>query len=565
MKPVFTFDELRETEKNIIEKENIPSLILMENAGKNSFDKISQVFPNLNEYEINIFCGKGNNAGDGFTLARHFCINSIPCTLYLVVEPSYLKGDALINYELLKNFSTRGSDSLVRFAHINSIIKSNKKFDSNKSIIIDAILGTGIKGKLDDNFNDAINFLNGIRSKKTKIISLDVPSGLMSGEQINPVVNADYTITMGAYKAELLFDAGKENCGGVSVVPIGIDDGLIEKYNSPGKYYIESSDVKNLLPKRKKTSHKYKNGKVLVIGGSRGLSGAVIMSALSAVKSGAGGVAAGIPKSISTHFSRKLYEVMKVELDETGEGSISCDQFSRLNKRMDWADVVLLGPGISTNEQTKKFVFEVIENCPKDMVIDADALNLISSDLSILKRRKHNNQIILTPHLGEFSRLLNVDIEELLLNRFEHVRQFVRKYEISLVLKSETSLSCLNELDLRGAEQSPRRRGNNPIESTLDLRGAERRSNLIHRNDSSIFINSTGNESLASAGSGDVLSGIIASLFSQTGDPYRAMICGNYLHGLCADLYYAKCKNKQTCSPQDIIKFIPEAVSYILN
>jgi len=374
---------------------------------------------------------------------------------------------------------------------------------------------------------ETINFLNSIKSRRIKIISLDVPSGLMSGEQINPVVSADRTITMGAYKSGQLFGSGKENSGELSAVSIGVDDALIEKYNSYGKHLVELQDVKQIFPKRKKTSHKYANGKVLVIGSSKGLSGAVAMSSLSALKAGAGGVAAAIPESISTIFSRKLFEVMTVELSETDRSTINYDQFDRIKKRIDWADAVLLGPGISTDPRTREFVYDVISNCNKNLVIDADGLNILSEDLSVLNKRKNSTEVILTPHPGEFEKLSGAEMKDIRVNRFELVRDFVKRNNVNLALKSETSLSCLKNGE--------------------------------------IYINSTGNEALATAGTGDVLSGIIISLLSQSGDGKTAMICGNYLHGLCADLYYVKYKNKQTASPQDFIRLIPEAVTHILQ
>ena len=245
------------------------------------------------------------------------------------------------------------------------------------------------------------------------------------------------------------------------------------------------------------------------------------------VRSGAGGVAAAIPKSISRIFTGKLYEIMTVILDETKAGSIAANSFDKVKKRIDWADAVLLGPGISTDDETKKFVCDVIENCDKDMVIDADALNIISEDMSVLKRRKNNNEIILTPHLGEFSRLSGIDVDEITANRFESVRKFVKEYNINLLLKSETSVSC--------------------------LRTGE------------IFINPTGNETLAIAGSGDVLSGILVSMLAQIKDVKGAMLCGNFIHGMCADIYADESKNSQSASPRDIIKLIPKAISEILE
>lgn len=525
MKPLFDFKEIREIEKQVIEKENFPSILLMENAGKNSFDVILSKIPSINEYMVFIFCGKGNNAGDGYTVARHLLINGIDLSI-VQVEESALKGDAQINYELLIKCGLSNE----KIISLDSIKQISKQFSSkSKILIIDAVLGTGISGSLSEKYEDAIKTINKLRKKlnRSLVISLDIPSGLMSGKQLNPLVNADITITMGAMKAELLFGEGKENSGEVFTVPIGITDNLINKYDIYKKCIIDHTDAPFIFPKRKKSSYKYSNGKVLVIGGSKGLSGAVIMSSLAAIKSGAGAVTAGVPESIASLLGKKHFEIMRLELGENSEGSISANSYEKIEKRLNWCNAVLVGPGISVNDNTKLFVFRLIENSDKDLVIDADALTLIASDPEVLLRRKNNINIILTPHIGEFSRISKISVEEIELNRFEAVRNFSAQYKVNVVLKSETTISCLT--------------------------GGE------------IFVNSTGNEALATAGTGDVLSGIIASLLSQTGDVKTAMLCGNYLHGLCAVLYFEKYKNKQTASPQDIINLIPKAVSRILG
>lgn len=528
MKPAFTFGEIRGIEKNIIQTDNIPSIILMENAGKNACSVLLNHFPDVTDYEIFIICGKGNNAGDGYTLARHLVIKGLDVNIVQLVDPSELKGDALINYDILYSILSTTDNGEIFFSFDLKFF-NEKNLSKNKILLIDAMLGTGIKGSLDEKFQKAINSINALRikNKKLRIVSLDIPSGLMPGEQVNPVISADMTISMGTCKTELLFDEGKENSGDVYVVPIGINDGLIIKYDNFKKKYVELKDVKKLFPKRKKSSYKYSNGKVLVIGGSKGLSGAAVMSSLSALKSGAGGVVAAIPESVSRIFNRKLFDIMTLELDETEEGSIAPKQFNKLKKRINWADAVLLGPGISVNDKTGEFVVEIITNCRKNIVIDADALTFLSFHKELLYNRKYNNEIILTPHLGEFSRLTGKSIEEIKANRFEILKDFTGKYSVNIILKSETTVSCMKNGE--------------------------------------IFINSSGNESLATIGSGDVLSGITVSLLAQSKDVYTAMICGNYLHGLCADLFAQKYGNKQTGSPQDMIKLIPDAVTCLLE
>jgi NAD(P)H-hydrate epimerase len=251
------------------------------------------------------------------------------------------------------------------------------------------------------------------------------------------------------------------------------------------------------------------------------------MSSLSALKCGSGGVVAAIPETISSIFNKRLFEIMTLELEATPEGSIASHQFDGLRKRLDWADAVLIGPGISLNQQTGEFVYEVIAGCNKNLIIDADALTLLSGNMNLLKNRKTDNQIILSPHLGEFSRLTGISINEIQSNRFKILREFVVEYKVNIALKSETTVVCLSNGD--------------------------------------IYVNTSGNESLATIGSGDVLSGIMVSLLAQTKDVHKALVCGHYLHGLCADIYAEKYGNKQTATPQDMIRLISSAVSFVIK
>ncbi|HRE09829.1 MAG TPA: NAD(P)H-hydrate dehydratase [Ignavibacteria bacterium] len=529
MRPAFTFSEIREAEKVIIEKEGIPSLILMENAGKNSFDVISSIYPDLGERTIFIVCGKGNNAGDGYVAARNFLINSIPVEIFNLSGQSELKGDALVNYDILAKLSSKlcimhtitGGDPDILYSSLNNV--------KGKALIIDAILGSGIKGSVTGLYEKIIDQINSVKHKNFKIdvVSLDVPSGLGEGNTEGAVIDACHTITMGAIKTDLLFGKGKENSGKVYVVPIGITNDLFERVNTYNKFLIEEYDVKKLIPKRKKTSYKYSNGKTLIIGGSKGLSGAVIMSSLAALKCGSGAVLAAFPHSISAHFSRKLAEVIKTELNETTDGSIAGDSFSSIQKQIDKADAVLIGPGLSLNPETANFLYDVITNSMKPLVIDADALTLLAGNLGILNERKGGSEVILTPHIGEFAKLTGKTPEEINADRFELTKQFAKEFNVNVVLKSETTISCSS--------------------------------------DGEIFINDSGNEQLGSAGSGDVLSGIITSLLAQTGNARTAMICGNYIHGKLAEMYFDKYGNKQSASQQDLIKFIPNVITELLN
>lgn len=526
MRPVFTFNGIREAEKKIIEKDGVPSLVLMENAGKNAFDILCIKYPDIEDYSVYIFCGKGNNAGDGFVIARQMAINGIESTIVTISNTSELSGDALVNFELLNKLKS-DKISFITFEEFNAVKQSPLK--KGKVLIIDAILGSGVKGELAKNFRQAVSLLNSSKkeNKKLRIASIDVPSGLMNGKQINPVVNADITITMAAVKAEMLYGEGKEYCSEIFVVPIGVTDCALENSGNFIGKIVGYEDIQPIYPKRRKTSYKYSNGRALLIGGSKGLSGALIMSVMAAIRTGSGGVSAAYPESLSGHFGKKLFDVTKVELVETAEGTISANAYSRVVQKISKTDAVLLGPGISINPETKNFVFDVIENCGKPLVIDADALTLIAEDVSVLSRRKNNSDVILTPHIGEFSRLSGLSVDDITANRFDSVSDFAKKYNVNVVMKSETTFSCLANGE--------------------------------------IYFNPTGNEALATAGSGDVLSGIIVSIFSQTKSVKNAMICGCYLHGELSNIYCDKYGNKQSAAQSDLIKLIPYVVTRILR
>ena len=529
MRPAFTFTEIREAEKSIIEKEGIPSLILMENAGKNAFDVITSLYPDIAERTIVIVCGKGNNAGDGFVIARHFLINDFPVEIYNLSQPGELKGDALINFEILGKLN---SDlcSIV-FLHESKPDLFYKRIDkiNGKALVIDAMLGSGIIGAVKGIYKIVIEQINLLKRENLNIdvVSVDVPSGLGEGNMNGEIVDACFTVTMGAMKTELLYGYGKEKSGEVIGVNIGIPTDKLDDYNFSRRYIYDKEDISNIFPVRKKSSYKYTNGKVFIIGGSKGLSGAVIMSCEAALRSGSGAVMAAFPSSLGNHFSKKLAEVIKMELPETSEGTISGDAFGSIERMLKKADAILIGPGLSLNPETAKFLFDFVVNSAKPMVIDADALTLAARNIEIFKQRKYDSEIILTPHVGEFCRLSGLELREVLNNRFESVRKFSAVNNVNVILKSETSFCS-------------------------DIEG-------------NIFINSSGNESLGIAGSGDVLSGMIVSLLAQSGKVSTAMICGNYIHGMLADIYYDKYGNKQSASQQDLIKLIPAAITEILG
>ncbi len=292
MKNVFFNDEVLSAEKEIYTSLKIPSLVLMENAGANSADHIIRNFSDRLSKVI-IVTGKGNNAGDGFVLARHLVIKNIPVKVLTLYAEKELRGDALANYTILKNLKSK----TLEIIYCKDKKALSKEIDPQDKLIIDAIFGVGFNGKLSASMKMLIEFINSLKDKT--IISLDIPSGLYNYNQDAPCIKADITLTMGVRKFHSLFYKGRENCGRLEVMNIGIPEMEFTNRNTAQIFRTVSDDIIDLLPVRKLNSNKYSNGKVFILSGSEGLTGAAYLCSLSALRSGCGAVITGVPKSLN--------------------------------------------------------------------------------------------------------------------------------------------------------------------------------------------------------------------------------------------------------------------------
>jgi NAD(P)H-hydrate epimerase len=297
-------------------------------------------------------------------------------------------------------------------------------------------------------------------------------------------------------KIGLYLGKGREVTGSIAVADIQMPDRLIEKHKSK-LFLTEERDTQAGLPIRSIEAHKQSVGKIFVIAGSKGLTGAALLCSQSAMKSGAGAVVLGIPSAVFSAVSRRTLEVMPYELPSTSEGSVAYSAMESIGPKMKWADVILIGPGLSQNAETVEMIHRVISTSEKTLVVDADGLNALSKNLALLKRRKCRS-VILTPHLGEFSRLISLSVEDIEKNKIEIARSFARKNDVVLVLKGAPTMIATPNGD--------------------------------------VFVNPTGNAGMATAGSGDVLAGIIAALVGQHNTPVQAAINGVYVHGRAGDI-----------------------------
>jgi NAD(P)H-hydrate epimerase len=497
MQKVVTAEEMREIDRLTTEKYGIPSILLMENAAHATARIILEKFNGSVEGKsVLVLCGKGNNGGDGAALARILWTLGAYVSVNLIGKIEETKGDARINFKIIKDIanSFEKHPFWLQFHEFdeNQNWASDEIFYShNWDCFIDSVFGTG----LDRSLSNRYIFLSlidkhrkAVQSKKTIIVSLDIPSGLKSdlAKPIGENIKSDLTVTFTAPKLANVFPPASNFNGKLHVVNIGSPQELID--NSPSKLFVtEKEDVQNWLWSTdvQKDSYKKTRGTALIIAGSEKFSGAASLAANVCFASGCGMVSVAVPKSILPIVASKTSDEIIVENIEEIEFNV---------------DVVGIGCGLSSDEKTKKFVREMVENRKVPMVLDAEALNALSPfDL----QGSDEFPLILTPHIGEFRRLLGREISD---DKIAEVREFVQKHNVILILKGERS--------------------------------------LIAKPDGTVVINPTGNAGISRAGAGDSLTGIITSFLAQTfarhetsiENAFKAVISAVYVAGLAGDI-----------------------------
>lgn len=482
---IVTSSEMREMDRHTIQDLGVPGVVLMENAGVGTFRVIRQLLENTAHPEVWVFCGKGNNGGDGFVIARHLWDAGNDVRVFIIGNENDLKGDALINFRIVKNFG-------IAHQFIKSIDQLPDPEEYAPALIVDALLGTGIKGAVKGFMKEVIGYINDCYAP---VVAVDVPSGLNADSPTvaGEAVQADVTVTMGLPKHCHVFYPAREYVGELFIADIGIPH-TVRNSNNVMVQMVEKSDI--FLPLREPDTHKYRVGKVAVLAGSAGYTGAASLTAEAALKMGAGLVILGIPESLNPILETKLTEVITRPLPAADKSHLIPESLNEVNALLDWCDVLAIGPGLGRTPETIETIREILSKFDKPAVIDADALFAISQHPEILKG-EHPNWV-LTPHHGEFLRLLiGVGKEELENNFVGLARQFTRDRKVNLLLKGAPS--------------------------------------LMVGTDGQVYVNSTGNAGLASGGTGDVLTGLVAGLMVQGMSPVMAGYTANYLHGLVAD------------------------------
>jgi ADP-dependent NAD(P)H-hydrate dehydratase / NAD(P)H-hydrate epimerase len=480
--------EIQEMDRVTIEEIGIPGVVLMENAARGA----SRVFlthfaPPLNS-RVLILCGRGNNGGDGYVMARVLSQAGLKVTVLVLAEFRKIAGDALVNLQILRQM---GLDIL----EVTSEQQWNKqrRLLKNCDFIIDGLLGTGLNSSVRGFYARVIDELN--RANKP-VTAIDIPSGLNAdtGQVMGVAARADLTITFGFPKIGQLVFPGAGLVGRLVRIDIGIPNAVAERI--PSRYrLIDAGDFRELFASEKPDIHKGNRGHLLVLAGSTGKTGAATLTSLGALRAGAGLVTLGIPKSLNPILENKLTEAMTFSLPETPESSLSLEAEKQIFKLMEGKTAVAIGPGLSTHAETSLLVRRIVAKCPLPVVIDADGLNALSADLGVLA--KCRGRAILTPHPGEMARLTGIRNSDVQADRIGVAEAFVQKHGCCLVLKGART--------------------------------------VVAEPEGQIHINPTGNPALSSGGSGDVLTGLIAGFLARGWALSKAAAAGVYLHGLAAD------------------------------
>lgn len=515
MIPLFNSYQIRSADKFAIESLSYPSIILMENAAESIYNIAKDEFNFSTEKPIGFICGKGNNAGDAFAVARKFSVDGYKIVIGLIYPKEEFSPDALTNFEILLNLKNNGSPIEIINFNDNSI-KRLKKCQA----VFDGIFGTGVKGELPQNI---INILNKINSYELFRIAIDIPTGLNSDNGYGSTIfNSDLTITLSQLKHGLFYSKGYLSSGKVVKGSIGIPNSLFNQF-IPTSYLIEAEDAVAAFKGKDKGINKYKAGKLLIIAGSKDFPGAAILNSLSAFKIGTGAVKAALPNSFGTGFIKKTPEIVPFFYEDKNLGILTEESLSDIYPQINWADVVLIGSGLGRNEKTIDAVKRIIqENPKKDFVIDADAIYPFNNSFSakIFKNK------ILTPHLGEFSNLIGVKSQEIEKDVLKYGSEFCRNTKSYLILKGPRTIIF------------------NPMGES--------------------FICTLGNPGLAKFGSGDVLAGITAGVFAQSKNNFLSSIASVFVHSLAADILKKK-DSEYGFTSTDIINLLPKTIKFLIK
>ncbi len=512
---VISAETMRNAERLAIEKFGIPGLALMEAAGRNCAEVILSEYGREKSCRTVVIAGKGNNGGDGYVIARHLREHGWPVKVFVIARSEEIVGDAAVNLALL-------DPETVTFCAGPGDLQSHADELGKTDLLIDAIFGIGLRSGVCGMYAEAVDLLN---SSGMPVVAVDIPSGVDSttGSLLGVAVRADMTVTFAFAKTGHILYPGAECTGRLKIVDIGFPDEI--NATVEGCEFIDDDAIRPVLRKRDRCAHKGDYGHCLILAGSTGKTGAASLAANSAVRSGSGLVTLAVPASLNPILEVKTTEAMTLPLEDFGKGYFGGGLSVQVMRALAGKDAVALGPGIAWNPETAGLIRQLVGEISVPMVIDADGLNAVSEDVTVLLGKK-SECVILTPHPGEMSRLSGMSIAEIETDRIAAARNFAVKYGVYVVLKGARS--------------------------------------VISSPDGRIAINGSGNPGMASGGMGDVLTGIIVSLLGQRYPAFEACRIGVFLHGYAADLV-ANDKGEIGISAVDVQERLPWALKKLMR
>jgi len=481
--------QMREADRYTIHEIGIPSLVLMENAGRQVVAAMEAAYESRLEGRVAVLCGRGNNGGDGFVVARTLIQRGIDAAVFVIGSVADVRGDARTNLDILGRLGitvVEISDEQTWELHFSEI--------SQCTLIVDAIFGTGLASPLGGMMETIVADVN---ASGIPIVSIDLPSGLSADTPhlIGDCVDASMTVTLAAPKVPLVLPPGEAHAGDVVIADIGIPSDVIDGLEGPRIELLTPEQLRPFVGPRAPDSHKGDYGRVTVIAGSRGKAGAAHLAAVGALRSGAGLVTVATPACCLPIVAVMAPEYMTEPLPEGKGGFLSAAAVDAVLALQH--DVIACGPGLGRDAGVASFVRALVDRATVPLVLDADALTVLTDDPAVLAGRE-DREIVITPHPGEMARLIGSSVEEVQSNRIEVAGNFAASHRVYVVLKGHRTIIATPE--------------------------------------GHIFINPTGNAGLATGGTGDVLTGMIAAWLAQLLDAEAACRLAVFVHGAAGDL-----------------------------
>lgn len=512
MLPVFTAEEMRRLDRRAVATLGIPGATLMENAGRGAAEAIVEFMAARGRRAIRgarvaILCGKGGNGGDGFVVARWLRRRGARVSVLLLAPAGEIAGDAARKLHELRR-------SGVRPEPVEDDASLGPRL-AGADLIVDAILGTGARGAPIPLVAGVIERIN---ASGRPVVALDIPSGLPAdGEApVGPAVRATLTVTFAGLKRGLVMGPGADLAGTVRVAPIGIPQDEVAREVTT--FLLEREDVARHVPPRQRDAHKGTYGRLLIVAGSVGKTGAAALAARAAMRSGAGLVTVATPASQQPVVAGLILEAMSEPLPETPARTLALKAKEVVLELAAERDAVALGPGLGLDEETLQAARELARDLPKSLVIDADALTALAGHLDVLREARAPR--CLTPHPGEMARMLGVPVAEVQRDRIASARTFAIAHGVHVVLKGAAS--------------------------------------VIASPDGRVLLNPTGNPGMASGGTGDVLTGMVGAFLARGMDPGAALAAAVYLHGSAGDIAASR-TGQEALVASDLIDALPEA------